>query len=66
MPLGWQSLAAWSFCGIMVTLFGRQLAFMVMLLVVKSNEDFLLEVKFQFFFFLQNGKVYKISDINDN
>lgn len=39
------------FCGILVTLFGRQLAFMVMLLVVKSNEDFLQEVKFQIFFF---------------
>lgn len=39
---------------------------MVMLLVVKSNEDFLQEVKFQiFFFFLQDGKVYKISEIND-
>lgn len=65
MPLGWQSLAAWSFCGILVTLFGRQLAFMVMLLVVKSNEDFFVGSKVSIFFFLQDGKVYKISDIND-
>lgn len=41
------------------------LAFMVMLLVVKSNEDFLQEVKLQIFIFFLDGKVYKISDIND-
>lgn len=64
MPLGWQSLAAWSFCGILVTLFGRKLAFMVMLLVVKSR-FFVGSKVSNFFFFLQDGKVYKISEIND-